>query len=72
MAKQKRYMFLHVTGIRKIDRSVARHQMDLAGIRQKNKDKGAGSYFSKNWRDYRITNRLGGTPRHTRGPVLAK
>lgn len=38
---------------RKLDRSVARHNMVKAGMTQLNKDKdGLGSKFAKSWRNY--------------------
>lgn len=43
-----------IKGIRKLDRSVAAHAMDAAGITRKNADNkhGSRSFFSKNWRSY--------------------
>lgn len=37
---------------RKLDRMVARKNMEKKGVTQINKIKGDASFFSKNWRDY--------------------
>lgn len=37
---------------RKLDRMVARRNMEKKGIRQINKDKADGSFFANNWREY--------------------
>ncbi len=37
---------------RKLDRMVARKNMEKKGITQINKVKSDASFFSKNWRDY--------------------
>jgi hypothetical protein len=53
MAKTKRKM-TRVTGNRKLDRSVAHYNMEMAGYTQINKGKKQGfqSAFAKNWRQY--------------------
>ena len=38
--------------MRKLDRMVARKNMEKKGVTQINKIKGDVSFFSKNWRDY--------------------
>ena len=37
---------------RKLDRMIARKNMEKKGVTQINKIKGDASFFSKNWRDY--------------------
>ena len=37
---------------RKLDRMVARKNIEKKGVTQINKIKGDASFFSKNWRDY--------------------
>lgn len=52
MAKTKR-VITRVTGNRKLDRSVAKHNMEKAGYTRLNKNKKyGGSVFSKNWRSF--------------------
>lgn len=37
---------------RKLDRMVARRNMQKNGISHINKDNGTGSFFANNWKDY--------------------
>ncbi len=46
----KRKMVLKVD--RKLARNVARWRMRQKGFKQINKDKGSGSFFANNWRNY--------------------
>ena len=43
-----------ITASKKINRSVAKANMRRLGFTQITKDKGSGSFFANNWRDYII------------------
>jgi hypothetical protein len=45
-------VFKRVTGVRKIDREVARNNMKAAGYTQINKNKSGRSLFAANWRRF--------------------
>lgn len=50
--KQER-VAVQITGIRSLDRNVARNNMKKQGMSRINKKYGdKASYFSRNWRDY--------------------
>ena len=44
--------FRRVTGCKKLDREIAKKNMKEAGYTQICKDKGGGSFFANNWREF--------------------